>query len=182
MCTDGSVTDFDTSLQAHMGSSLGWPVMLMIEYGLGIDASHELDTCPVLHRAVELAIQHALLVNDLFSYRKELFQGDAALNLISVFRDHENLTLQQAVDRLCDRILGTERELYAAHDAVLASPAGNQPHVRAYLHALEMFCTGYVRWCFISQRYNGPGHTGSAIPSGIMTLYPDRTEYTAQPN
>jgi hypothetical protein len=171
------ITDFHAYMQAHIGASFRGLVLALIEYGLDIDISTSLASSPALRAAGENAIKHALLINDLFSYRKEWYAGNVSMNPITVFIRYGGKTLQQAVDCLCDLILATEAELYDARDAVLASSASDYPHVRTYLQALEEFCAGYIRCCFTIGRYNGAGHHWNGVTHGTMVLYPDRTEY-----
>ncbi|MFF4369444.1 hypothetical protein [Streptomyces sp. NPDC001594] len=173
----GTVPDFDTYQRVHVGTSFHGLVMLLIEYALGLDVSSALTTCPALRAAVDAAIRHVLLVNDLFSYRREHFHGDASINPITIFLRQPGQTLQGAVDRLSALILAAERDLYDARAATLASPAATDPAVVAFLEGVETFCSGYLRSVYLAGRYNGVGHTWNGLTSGTVVLHPDRTEY-----
>ncbi|MGW5346110.1 terpene synthase family protein [Streptomyces sp. NPDC004050] len=173
----GTVPDFDTYQQVHAGTSFRGLVMVLIEYALGIDVSSALATCPALQATVDVAIRHVLLVNDLFSYRREHFHGDASINPITIFLQQPGENLQGAVDRLGSLILDAERDLYDARAATLASPAATEPAVVAFLEGLETFCSGYLRSVYLAGRYNGVGHTWNGLTSGTVVLHPDRTEY-----
>ncbi|MEU6865828.1 hypothetical protein ABZ924_21630 [Streptomyces sp. NPDC046876] len=173
----GTVPDFDTYQQVHGSTSFRGLVMVLIEYALGLDVSYALATCPALQATVDVAIRHVLLVNDLFSYRREHFHGDASINPITIFLQQPGENLQGAVDRLSALILAAERDLYDARAATLASPAATEPAVIAFLEGLEMFCSGYLRSVYLAGRYNGVGHTWNGLTSGTVVLHPDRTEY-----
>lgn len=173
----GAVPDFDTYQQVHVGTSFRGLVMVLIEYALGIDLSTALAACPALRTAVDIAIRHVLLVNGLFSYRREHFLGDASINPITIFLQQPGENLQGAVDRLGALILDAERDLYDARAATLASPAAADPAVVAFLEGLETFCAGYLRSVYLAGRYNGVGHAWNGLTSGTVVLHPDRTEY-----
>jgi hypothetical protein len=177
---DGTVTDFASYLQTHEDVSFSAVGLLLTEYGLGIDISAELEACSPLAEACRLAIQYCLLINSLISYRRELVLDAAGMNPITIFMRYEGLSLQQSVDRLCEKIHAIERAFYTAHGETLASPVGQRQQVRAYLHALEMFCAGCLRWSLICQPYNGLGHEWNGTTSGTMILHPDHTEYLPQ--
>ncbi|WP_406503255.1 hypothetical protein [Streptomyces sp. NBC_00212] len=175
----GAITDFDTYMAAHVAVSHGSVVVLLLEYGLNIDVSAHLADPTELREAKDAAIRHVLLVNDLFSYRKEHFTGEVSDNAITLFTKHYGLDFQEAVQHLCDLILQTEREFYAFHDQVRATPTGHDPVVRTFLHGLEMLCSGYVRYSYVTPRYNGVDHNWNGVTSGTVTLLPDPTVYTA---
>nr|WP_249402139.1 terpene synthase family protein [Streptomyces sp. YIM 121038] len=175
--TGNSDLDFATFIGIHLKSGTRALVQLMVEFGLGIDMTAPLAACPALQAAADASVKHCLLTNDLFSYRKEHFHGDATMNALTVFLRDGCHTLQQAVDRLCEQVHTAEEEFYTAQGEVLDSAVGQCPDVRAYLHGLEMFSAGFVCYGFTCGRYNGPGHRWNGVESGLMVLHPDRTEY-----
>ncbi|WP_275106950.1 terpene synthase family protein [Nocardia terpenica] len=158
----------------------GWWITTHIEYALGIDLG-ELSTAPQIITARTQAIEHIALVNDLYSFAKELDHNEA-MNLILVFLRRDHLTLQDAVDKLVHLTHEAETSFAQARDAILDGPLGTRADVRAYLYGAAHTMTGNLRWSQLSTRYHGDQHDGSRVASGTVLLTPRPTIYTALPH
>lgn len=178
--SDDRVFDYETYLAVRR-DSVGMGMYLVLgEYGLGIDMTETLAEHPELPAIVGIALEHIMLTNDLFSYRAEC-AADDFVNALSVLQISEGLNLQDSVDRLFAVIEERRREFMRARRAIETGALGARADVHSYLDALWHMMAGNLQWSYLTSRYNGVGHTWNEIRSGIVTLYPDRTEFGPAP-
>lgn len=177
---DGRVFDFDTYITVRR-DSVGMGMYLVLgEYGLGIDLTDQLAEHAPLRRLVDIALEHIMLTNDLFSFRAEAAMDDY-VNALAVLRLSEGMDLQPAVDKLFSLIEGRRLDFMAARGALEAGPLGVDPEVMAYLDAVWHMMAGNLQWSYLTSRYNGVGHMWNGVRSGVVTLYPDRTVFSDRP-
>ncbi|MGW0425262.1 terpene synthase family protein [Streptomyces sp. NPDC003015] len=133
-----------------------------------------------MRRLNELVARHWIGVNDLFSYRKELYSGDA-MNEMQIALADNGGDLQGAVDRIAATVRRTETEFdhLAAHLRV--STAGGGSPLPAYLRALEELIAGNLEWSYLTPRYNGRGHVWNNLTDAHVVLAPHRTLYLPHP-
>lgn len=160
------------------GRSIGECCFPLLEYGLGLDLSGELETHPELERLNVLVARHWIGVNDIFSYRKESYSGDT-MNEISLLLAENDGDLQAAVDRVAGTVRRTEEEFAALSEHFLCGSASDNANagVRQYVEALKWMITGNLEWSYITTRYNGPGHVWNGETSASVVLTPHRTRY-----
>jgi Terpene synthase family 2, C-terminal metal binding len=149
------------------------PWCVLAEYGLGIDLT-DFAHFPELRKIHETAVTHAMLTNDLHSFRAEYYKGDF-VNAIIVGCSREKMSLQDSVDQVCAMIARAERDFVCERSRVLAGTLGTRPDVRRYLSALEYLLAGNMRWSYLTGRYHGPGYAWNGELSGRVILQPDRT-------
>jgi hypothetical protein len=149
----------------------------LLEYGLGIDLTRELAAHPELNRLNILVARHWLGVNDIFSYRKELYSGDT-MNEINFAMADNGGDLQAAVDHIADTVRQTEDEFTTLTQRLLTGPASHNPDLGKYLEALQWMIAGNLEWSYITPRYNGTGHVWNGLTDAIVTLTPQRTIYS----
>lgn len=169
----GTLPDFDTYLDIRYLSFGFRPLLACGEYVHGLDLSALIGTDPDLERAERAAILHALLVNDLLSFRKEYTRGDL-FNVIAVLIHTHNQRLQAAVDLTGDLIRIADAELADAC-ATLRRRYPVMPHLQLYLHMLNSMCAGNLRWSLETPRYHGSGFGWNGLRGGTVALDPDRT-------
>ncbi|MFI1972539.1 terpene synthase family protein [Streptomyces cinnamoneus] len=159
--------------------SVGECCFPLLEYGLDIDLTAHLARMPELGRLNRLVARHWMGVNDIFSYRKELYSGDTvneiALTLAS------GGSLQAAVDRVADTVRRTEEEFCALSGGLLATAAGQDPALARYVEALRWMIAGNLTWSYITPRYNGHGHVWAGHTAATVVLTPHRTLYRPEP-
>ncbi|MEU1171035.1 terpene synthase family protein [Streptomyces microflavus] len=148
------------------------PTVVTAEYVLGLDLTEQLAADPDLRRAGVLAVEHAMYVNDLYSFRGESFKGDY-FNAVSVLRRAHGLNLQEAVDEIGGRI--GEADTALAELSGLLRSRYPDPALHAYLDQVNALCSGNLRWSMETTRYNGRGNTWNGLRSGRVTLHTDRT-------
>ena len=168
------IPDIDTYLRIRSVTAGAGPYITGAEYALDIDLTDLFGEDPAFRAVQNLVAENFVLVNDLFSFRKELFKGDP-INIVASLMSVHGHDLQGAVEFVCDRITSTDRalnqgcrelrSLYAGH------PRGAQ--VDAYLVTLQTICSGNFRWSLETTRYHGCGYVWNGLRSGIVTLNPN---------
>ncbi|ATL69225.1 terpene synthase [Nocardia terpenica] len=169
----GEIPDLDTCLEIRRLSIGMRPGLVGAEYVHDIDLTRLLKRDPSLVRAGHTAIEHIMLVNDLFSFRKEYFQGEYINVMASLLFTHQ-YSLQNAVDFVCRRIRDADEALANLCDELRLRYAW-YPQVQTYLDTLGSICAGNLRWSLETTRYNGSGYGWSGLRNGRMTLHSDRT-------
>ncbi|WP_146166714.1 terpene synthase family protein [Streptosporangium nondiastaticum] len=161
-------------LDMHILAGATW-VLDTVEYGQGFDLTYELSASSELREARRIAAEGVVMVNDLFSFRKEYSTGDHS-NIVSSFMAGENLSLQGSIDRLCDLIQDVERRFILKQAEVLAGPLGDRADVRAHLEALGYLLPGNMEWSLRTPRYQGAGYVYDGKRSLEVTLDPKASQ------
>jgi hypothetical protein len=174
----GEVPRPDVCFPLRRVATGGETIIVPVEHGLGIDLSDEIAGDDQLAGMWRIVGTHVVLVNDLFSFRKEYFTGDG-LNLITSLLYHEKMTLQSAVDKVQDMI-GKAGEDFAAACRDIRVRYARHPRgkdVERYLEALGYMISGNVAWSYESPRYHGVGHFWDGLPPDTIVLLQDETEF-----
>ncbi|WP_306358466.1 MULTISPECIES: terpene synthase family protein [unclassified Nocardia] len=173
---NGITLDPDRYMSERLTNVYGWWITTHVEYALGIDLG-ELAAAPEIRAVRARAIAHIALVNDLYSFAKEL-DLEEAMNLILVLLHRDNLDLQDAVDTVVALIHQAEADFVADCDVVRAGPLGSRSEIRAYLDGIAYTMTGNLRWSQLSTRYHGDQHDGGLVTRGTISLTPRPTIYS----
>ncbi len=145
---DDIIPDLASYLQARRTNLFGYWATLITEYALGLDLGVQLAASADLRLAVDLVINHMILVNDIFSFVKEYEAGEM-MNAIWILCAHEALSLQQAVDRVAGQLSQTEDDFIAICERVRAC----QPELELYLCELGHMISGNLRHHRVASRY-----------------------------
>jgi Terpene synthase family 2, C-terminal metal binding len=162
--------------EKYRKKSIGACCFPLAEFGLSIDLTAALEKFPELGRLNMLVARHWIGVNDIFSYRKELYAGDT-VNEIELALNGNGGDLQAAVDRIAATVTKVENEFDLLCGRLLAGPAGQDVDIRCYLEALGWMIAGNLEWSYITPRYNGHGHTWNGETDATVILTPQRTLY-----
>jgi germacradienol/geosmin synthase len=105
------------------------------------------------------AMDYAALVNDVFSYRKEIEFGGELLNAVLVVRSFLNVDTDRAfavvADLMTARMKQFEHVLAAELPPLLDDlPAASRTAVLAYVEELEDWMAGILNWHQICRRYD----------------------------
>ncbi|MBT2382460.1 terpene synthase family protein [Streptomyces sp. ISL-11] len=165
-----------SAYEESRGRSIGQCCFPLLEYGLGLDLSGELESHPELERLNTLVARHWIGVNDIFSYRKESYSGDT-MNVIGLALAENGGDLQAAVNRVASTVRRTEEEFASLSEHFLNGPASGNTNVRQYVEALKWIITGNLEWSYITTRYNGSGHVWNGETAALVVLTPHRTRY-----
>ncbi|KZM72627.1 terpene synthase [Nocardia terpenica] len=169
----GILPDFDTYLDIRRLSFGFRPLLAAGEYVHGLDLSPLIHTDPDLERAQRATLMHALLVNDLLSFRKEYTQGDL-FNIVAVLIHTHDQQVQTALNITGELIRRADAELADAC-ATLRRRYLPLPHLQLYLTTLNSLCAGNLRWSLETPRYHGSGYGWNGLRGGTIALDPDRT-------
>lgn len=165
----GVIFDFDTYMEVRRGSVWSTPCFPIIEHGLGIELPHDIVASRELDELHVLCTDCMILINDLFSFAKEAFEGDY-VNAVSILCIQNHGDLQRAVDGVCGILWDAESQFITRRDALLA----NHPHVHSllepYVIALGHYMAGLLLWARMTTRYHGPGYVWNGLTSGIFTF------------
>ncbi len=170
-----AVLDLPT-YESHRHRSIGECCFPLLEFALDTDLTDRLDELPELRRLNILVARHWIGVNDVFSYRKELYSGDT-MNEIHLALAHNGGNLQAAVDRIAATVHRVEAEFDDVTTTLRAGAAGQDNILRPYLDALEVMIAGNLEWSYLTPRYNGLGHTWNGQRDTTVILTPYRTVY-----
>jgi hypothetical protein len=175
-----AVFDFDTYVNVRRDSVGMGMYFVLGEYGLGIDLTDRLEKHAELREIIDIALEHIMLTNDIFSFRAES-EMDDYVNALAVLRLSEGMSLQAAMDRLFTIVEGKRMRFMAARDGIESGELGADAEIRTYLAALWHMMAGNLQWSYLTSRYNGVGHHWNGLTSGVLTLHPDRTVFTGLP-
>lgn len=174
------VFDYDTYVQVRR-DSVGMGMYLVLgEYGLGIDLTDQLRDHAELREIVDIALDHIMLTNDLFSFRAEC-TADDYVNALSVLRVNNGLSLQDGVDELFAVIEDKRVAFMRARRTIETGPLGVDKDIVSYVDALWHMMAGNLQWSYETSRYNGVGHRWNGNRHGVVTLHADRTEFGDKP-
>ncbi|GAA2273661.1 hypothetical protein GCM10010145_44790 [Streptomyces ruber] len=159
-------------------STGGETVMVPLEHGLGVDLTDLTERDADLAGLWRVAGTHMVLVDDLFSLRRELLTGDG-LNLPLSLMRHQGLTVQAAVDVLLRRVAAAVDEYTRVCRTLRARHRDHERYgdLDRYLTAVGHLIAGNVAWHYESRSHHGPGHTWDGRPPVELVLHPDRTEF-----
>ncbi|MEV0370533.1 terpene synthase family protein [Streptomyces sp. NPDC050636] len=149
----------------------------LAEYGLGIDLTEEFSRHPDELGAVwQDANDHLIVVNDLFSFRKEWFvEQDTSLNASSILRRNKGLTVQQLVNRYADRAAELERSYVQKCVEITTTSWGNTPRMHAYLREIGHIMAATLHFSRFTSRYHAVGFLWNGITDATVTMLPERT-------
>lgn len=102
------------------------PTVDLIEFAQDIYLPDEILQHEAVQKAIQCCIQSAALMNDLFSYEKEVLKLDSRFNLVHVIMTSENLVFEQAVHEsvvlindIIETFLALEPQLPSGNDVRL---------------------------------------------------------------
>lgn len=162
---------FERYLELRRIDNYGDWAAMMTEYAIDVDMTDVLAADASLEIVRTAAIDSITLVNDPYSFRKEIHIADS-VNSVWLLMYLEGLTLQQSLDKLAGFVRGNEQKLIDARQKVLAGNFGERRDVREYLTELEHLASGNAEFHAISTRYFGQDFKGKRFISGEVTIKP----------
>jgi hypothetical protein len=172
----GDVLPPDAYLQMHRHTIGCKECLIASEHAAGVDVAAELVADPVLGNLWQLAADHVMLVNDVLSFRKEVFAGES-INIIMSLMFHQGLSLQNAIDETCSMIASVDDNFVRTCMEVRSRYAGHsrEADVVRYLDALGSMMAGNLAWSYETPRYHGTGYVWGGTRSGVVELHPNCT-------
>jgi hypothetical protein len=139
---------------------------VLTEYALDIDLTDVLAANAAVRAARDAAIDSVFLVNDIFSFHKEI-QTNEARNGIWILMRERKLDLQAAVDLMADLSADCERRFLDAREGAAGT---GRTDIEAYLTELEHLMSGNLEFHKISARYYPPDFAGDRFSSGDIVI------------
>jgi hypothetical protein len=133
------------------------PEIDMIEYAYGIYIPDHVFQHPQVSQATMMCARLAGLMNDVFSYEKEVIVQGSRFNFLAVLMDFEGLTFTEAVDRAV-QMLNEFSDTFAqleAHIPDFGDPNLNRS-VALYYQGLHDIIIGAWFWQIFTDRYASP--------------------------
>ncbi|KAH8111216.1 terpenoid synthase [Phellopilus nigrolimitatus] len=113
---------------------------------------------PTIKRMTDAAISIICWSNDIYSYHMELVtDGHSCSNVITVIMQEKRYTLQGAMDYVGSHIQSLLSQFIADKAALPSSSFGTEidANLHKYIHGLETWITGNLRYSFKTPRYFG---------------------------
>lgn len=124
---------------------------ISIEYGLNIVFENEiLEEYKEIHK---IAAENIILINDLFSYRKELYENNNNPNIIKIIMNEKECNLQESINLLEIDIKKNNEIFKKLYNQILIKH--NNENVKKYLNGLHNLIVGNLQWSCVSPRYHG---------------------------
>ncbi|MFE4874681.1 hypothetical protein [Streptomyces sp. NPDC056682] len=161
----------------HLDAGGTWVAGIIIEMAIGVDMSTHFDRDSLLKEFYRAGYSACLLVNDVFSLRKEYHWDGGLSNTVPALARERGIGLGEAVTTVAQWALEEEQRCYDLRERILSTPAGSDPGVRAFITAVEDFMAGDLLWHRLSPRYHGKEFEYDGTTCGTMVLHPDRTLY-----
>ncbi|MFH8980242.1 terpene synthase family protein [Streptomyces varsoviensis] len=117
---------------------------------------------PVVRTLRRILAYHHVLVNDLYSFAKEL-RTEQPVNIILVLRAEQGLTQQQAIDATA-RALAEEQQAYLHLKSSLPRTGLDHPALLRHLGDLEALAADAIAWHAAAPRYGHPPLDSEAGP------------------
>ncbi|MBY4871586.1 methyltransferase type 12 [Burkholderia sp. AU42008] len=178
--TDASRLSLADYLAFRRVEGFGHWITLLTEYALDVDMGQRLAQHAALADARDRTIDSVILVNDLFSFRKER-SAHERFNAVWILMRVEQLNVQAALDRLAALCTSNERRLIDAREAVATGVLADDPDTQAYVTELGYMSAGNAEFHAFSTRYHGDDLGGGRFAGGeiAMTALPTLEEIAA---
>jgi Terpene synthase family 2, C-terminal metal binding len=172
----GEVLEPEAYLQMHRHTIGCKECLIVSEHAAGVDVTTELTADSQLGGLWQIAADHVMLVNDVLSFRKEVFAGEP-VNIVMSLMIHERLSLQDSVDRVCEMIAAVDCDFTRACVDIRSryQEHPKRDDVSRYLDALGSMMSGNLAWSYEAPRYHGPGYVWDGQQSGVIELHPEYT-------
>lgn len=151
-------------IEARTHDSGMYLTVLLIEFAAGIELAAAVRAHPAIEQATYLTVVVAALLNDLFSYEKEVIQLGSRFNLVEMFIDTYKLSFEAAVHRSVVFI----NSLIAHFQAIESDPpAWPDPELnqqaRFYIAGLRDQMIAAWHWQLSTNRYRSPSSPFEAL-------------------
>lgn len=128
-------------------------VLSVLRYGMNINLDDNILNSDYIKNIQEIVGDHAMLVNDIYSYKKECIKNinkSYQSNMISILENTENLDTNSSIKEIIDVVLEKEKQF---KELINKNPYENK-EVNKYIDSLEYVMSGNYYWSTITNRYN----------------------------
>lgn len=120
-----------------------------------------------------IAGENIIFINDLFSYRKELYENNYNLNIIDIIINYEKCNLQKAIDILEIYIKDNFNNFNIIYMDLIKKQESK--HLKLYLDELLNLMYDNLKWSCISPRYHGKDFNNTLINGAKIKLDKNKT-------
>jgi hypothetical protein len=150
----------------------------LVEFALGFELTQKEWESSILQNLIELAGKSILLVNDLFSFRKEIIESNGDLrycsNSIILYMVTENLLLQDSVDKLFKELNKTDKAFLAIEKNLKLEKTLSNNMIK-FIDGLKALIGGNWLFQLGLKRYHGKNFTGIVPLSGKFIFSEEET-------
>lgn len=140
---------------------------ISIEYGLNVCFEDEiLKSFKDIHK---IAAENIIFINDLFSYRKEIYENNYNPNIIKFIMKEKKCCLQEAINLLENEIKENYIRFKYLYKKILIKYNNNED-VKRYLDGLHDLIIGNLKWSCVSPRYHGKDFNNTLI-NGAKVIF-----------
>lgn len=124
----------------------------VLRYGMDINLNDNILNDKYIKNIQNIVGDHAMLVNDLYSYKKEFIKNvnkSYQSNIISILKNTENLNIEDAIKETINIILDREKQF----KKLINKNPYKEDEICKYINSLEYVMSGNHYWSKITSRY-----------------------------
>lgn len=144
---------------------------ISIEYGFNLCFENEiLEEYKEIHK---IAAENIIFINDLFSYRKEIYDNIDNPNIIKIIMNERKCNLQESINLLEIEIKENYKKYKISCNKILNKY--NNENIKKYLDGLYSLIIGNLQWSCVSPRYHGIGFEDTLINGANVIFEKNKT-------
>ena len=155
-----------------MGSVGGQMALQLIEYAKCIELTDNEWNHNLIEDLNQLVSQQILLVNDYYTFRKELNENDNKFeemrHSFPILVQRHGLSLQQSVNKINEMIKSKDNQIMDKIKTIENCEQLKTSDVLEYVNGVQQFLGGYWRHAVTARRYHGLNFTGVVPPEGYF--------------
>jgi hypothetical protein len=156
---NGSTPDVEGYILMRERDSGMYPTVDLVEFAYGIYIPEEVRQHPVIRRMILAVVRFCSLLNDMFSYHKEVILRQQRFNLVNVLMETRRLSFEEAVDETV-RMINQEVSDFLDCEAKLPDLSFGDPEldrdVRLYAQGMRDQLIAGWHWQTMTNRYRSP--------------------------
>ena len=152
---DGGPRSLGHYLRVRAHDSAVYPVLDCSALALGAKLSPEVLSHPLVKELELRTVRHVALLNDVFSYQKEVLQHGSPVNLVQVLARERGVDFAQAAELAIEHVNG-ELQGFLAAERALSSAGMLTSDVALYLTGMKAWMRGNYDFSLRSRRFRAP--------------------------
>lgn len=150
------LTDLDSFLAIRLRDTGGLHTCQLIEFTKDAFLSAEARDDEQIKHLTWLAIAMASLVNDIFSYHKDVVLEGSDFNLVKILMDIQGLSFEEAVDQSVQLVNSYANQFAEVRMQLCEQGMEMDRSVHQYVDGLAEMMAGNVYWHATTNRYRSP--------------------------
>lgn len=125
----------------------------LLDIGTGFVLPAAVQYSPPVQRLVQMVNNITSWANEVWSVAKEMAQGDSLLNMVWLYHHNENISIEQALQKV-SALCQAEIDVFAAQiDRLPTFGAQVDQQLQRYVLLLQDIVHGTLEWHFVTDRY-----------------------------